>query len=51
MCKMNIAAYDKGTSPHRSTLRCWPPNMYYLTVHSIEAMTEQAWAECVTISA
>ena len=25
MCKINIAAYDKGTPPHRSTLHhCWP---------------------------
>ena len=24
MCKMNIAAYDKVTPPHRSTLHCWP---------------------------
>jgi hypothetical protein len=24
MCKINIAAYDKVTPPHRSTLHCWP---------------------------
>ena len=41
MCKMNIAARDKVTSPHRSTLRCWPLIFTYLISPCVEATTEQ----------
>jgi len=48
MCKMNIAACDKVTTPHRNTLRCWPPNIYYLTKFLELGNREKLWAEVVT---
>ena len=33
MCKVNIAACDKETTPHGSMLRCWPPNISYFIIH------------------
>jgi hypothetical protein len=44
MCKMNIAACDKGTPPHRSTLHCWPLLLEYPI---ISVKTEQSWAKHV----
>jgi hypothetical protein len=48
MCKVNIAACDKVTTPHRSTLRCWPPNIYYLKHSCVELGRANIRAEVVT---
>jgi hypothetical protein len=47
MCKGNIAACDKDTSPHRNTLLRWKHNGAFVVVSYLKLSPEQCWEKHV----